>query len=50
MMDVISRGVHEGLPWELLFVDNLVLMSNSEERLREKMPKWKTSIERKRQR
>ncbi|XP_065321166.1 uncharacterized protein LOC135928639 [Gordionus sp. m RMFG-2023] len=34
-MDVVAREMLEGLPWELLYADDLVLMANSEEELRD---------------
>ncbi|XP_065319053.1 uncharacterized protein LOC135927041 [Gordionus sp. m RMFG-2023] len=36
VMDVVTREMREGLPWELLYADDLVLMANSEEELRDK--------------
>ena len=45
VMDVVSRELREGLPWELLYADDLVLMADSEEALKEKILKWKAGIE-----
>ena len=36
VMEVVTRGVKEGLPWELLYADDLVLVAQSKEELREK--------------
>ncbi|MBJ5627082.1 hypothetical protein JGG67_22945, partial [Salmonella enterica subsp. enterica serovar Derby] len=35
VIDVITRKVGEGLPWELLYVDDIVHVSESEEKLKE---------------
>lgn len=45
VMDVVTREVREGLPWELLYADDLVLVAESEEELKEKLMKWKNSME-----
>ena len=45
VMEVVTRGVKEGLPWELLYVDDLVLVAQSEEELREKVLRWKECME-----
>src|SRR5260221_3919772 len=45
VMDMVSKELHEGLPWELLYADDLVLMAESEEELREKLLKWKVGME-----
>ena len=37
VMDIISRGLREELPWELLYADDLVLMADSEEGVKEKL-------------
>ena len=37
VMEVVTRGVKEGLPWELLYADDLVLVAQSKEELREKV-------------
>src|SRR5260221_4320121 len=34
VMDMVSKELREGLPWELLYADALVLMAESEEELR----------------
>ncbi|XP_065318840.1 uncharacterized protein LOC135926837 [Gordionus sp. m RMFG-2023] len=43
VMDVVAREMHEGLPWELLFAD-VVLMANSERELRDKISQWKMAM------
>ena len=47
VMDIISRGLREGLPWELLYADDLVLMADSEEGVKEKLLNWKMGMEQK---
>ena len=45
VMEVVTWGVKEGLPWELLYADDLVLIAQSKEELREKVLKWKKCME-----
>jgi len=45
VMEVISREARTGLPWELLYADDLVLIAKSEEELKEKIAKWKGCME-----
>lgn len=45
VMEVVSREVRGGLPWELLYADDLVLMARSEEELKRKVQKWKSGME-----
>src|SRR5260221_12322125 len=45
VMDIVSKELREGLPWELLYADDLVLMAESEEELREKLLKWRVGLE-----
>ena len=46
-MEMISREypVPFGLPLELLYADDLILMAESEESLRDKIVKWKSGLE-----
>jgi hypothetical protein len=43
-MDVVTREL-KGLPWELLYAVGLVLVATSETELKEKIQKWKISME-----
>ncbi|MBJ5603900.1 hypothetical protein JGG68_23865, partial [Salmonella enterica subsp. enterica serovar Albany] len=43
--DVITKEVREGLPWEHLYADDLVFVAESEEKLKERVQKWKASLE-----
>ena len=46
VMDTIAKELGgEGLPWELLYADDLVLMADSEEGLIEKLKRWKDGME-----
>ena len=41
VMEMISRELRTGLPLELLYADDLILMAESEESLCNKIVKWK---------
>lgn len=45
VMEAVTRNVRGGLPWELLYADDLVLMAESLEELMEKLRKWKGAME-----
>ena len=45
VMEVLAQTVREGLPWELLYADDLVLIAESMDELKEKMKKWKECME-----
>jgi len=47
VMDVLCEDVREGLLFEILYADDLVLMADSMEELRMKFDKWKNAIEKK---
>jgi hypothetical protein len=36
-MDVITKEIREGLPWEILYADDLVLIATSMEELKDKI-------------
>jgi len=42
VMEMISRELCTGLPLELLYADDLILMAESEESLHDKIVKWKS--------
>jgi len=44
-MEMISRELRAGLPVELLYADDLILMAESEESLRDKIVKRKSGLE-----
>ena len=43
-MEMISRELRARLPLELLYADDLILMAESEENLRDKIVKWKSGL------
>jgi len=47
VMQAITRSTKVGLPWELLYADDLVLMAESMDELISKINRWKESMERK---
>ena len=40
VMEAVTHTVREGLPWEMLYTDDLVLVGKCEEELKEKLWKW----------
>ena len=40
VMEAVTHNVREGLPWEMLYADDLVLVRKCEEELKEKLRKW----------
>ena len=47
VLEALSRKFRGGLPWELLYADDLVLMAETEDLLKEKIMKWKAVMEEK---
>ena len=45
VLKALSREFREGLPMELLYADDLVLMAELKELLMEKLRKWKNGME-----
>ena len=45
VMEMISIELRAGLPLESLYADDLILMAESEESLRDKIVKWKSGLE-----
>ena len=45
VLDVLSKEFREGLPWELLYADDLALIAETEEELLEKIRRWKLGME-----
>ena len=45
VIETIFRELQAGLPLELLFADDLILMAESEESIRDKVIKWKSGLE-----
>src|SRR5206468_9226848 len=47
VLEAVSREFREGLPWELLFADDLALMAESKEQLLVMIERWREGMERK---
>ena len=45
MLDALSTEFHVGLPWELLYADDLALIAESRAELLEKIKSWKEGME-----
>ena len=45
VMEMFSRELRAGVPLKLLYADDLILMAESEESLRDKIVKWKSGLE-----
>lgn len=45
VLEALSREFREGLPWELLYADDLALLAESEELLMKKIKIWKEGME-----
>lgn len=45
VMEALSRECRTGCPWELLYADDLVIISDSIEDLKEKLAVWRTTLE-----
>jgi hypothetical protein len=45
VLEAISKQSRGGLPWEILYADDLVLMAETEEQLLSKVKIWKDSLE-----
>ena len=43
--EITTTELRAGLPEELLYADDLILMAESEESLREKIVKWRSGLE-----
>ena len=45
VMEAISRGSREGLLWELLYADELILRAETIEELKERLNNWKRLLQ-----
>ena len=45
VLEALSRHVRKGLPWELFYADDLVLLAEYREILMEKIKIWKEGLE-----
>ena len=44
VLEALSRGFSAGLPWELLYADDLVIMTDSLDELSVKLERWKAEL------
>ena len=44
VLKALSRGFSAGLPWEMLYADDLVIMADSLDELNEKLERWKAEL------
>ena len=47
VMEAVTKNIRGGLPWELLYADDLVIIAESLEELLEKLKRWKNGLEKK---
>jgi len=44
-MDELTRGIQYEIPWNMLFVDDIVLIDESREGVNTKLEMWRTTLE-----
>ena len=45
MLEALSRHLRTGTSWKLIYADDLVIIAESEDKLRRKMIRWKSEME-----
>ncbi|KAL6546860.1 hypothetical protein OROMI_022581 [Orobanche minor] len=45
ILDVISRGIQDGVPWCMLFADDIVLVAESRRKVNVKLELWRSKLE-----
>ena len=45
IIDVLSKDVRKGTPWELLFADDMAITAETEEELQEGVVEWQRNME-----
>ncbi|GJW69835.1 retrovirus-related pol polyprotein LINE-1 [Tanacetum coccineum] len=45
ILDELSRGIQEDIPWRMIFADDIVLVSESAEGLNDRLENWRESLE-----
>ncbi|VFQ66544.1 unnamed protein product [Cuscuta campestris] len=45
VMDVLTKGVQRGVPWCMLFADDIVLIDDTREGLNHKLERWRLALE-----
>ena len=46
IMEVLTKGTRDGLPWELMYADDVVLAASMEEELQRKVLAWQEQLQR----
>ena len=44
-MDELTKGIQDGLPWCMLFADDIVLIDETREGVNAKLERWKHALE-----
>ncbi|XP_071728115.1 secreted RxLR effector protein 78-like [Rutidosis leptorrhynchoides] len=45
ILDELSRGIQENIPWCLIFADDIVLLSESKDELNRRLEQWREALE-----
>ena len=45
VMDVLTEGVREAVPWTIMYADDIVLCAERREELEEKLERWRVALE-----
>ena len=45
VLDVISRGIQDSVPWCMLFADDIVLVAETRGEVNVKLEKWRSTLE-----
>ena len=45
ILDEITRGIQEGIPWSMIFADDIVLVAESAEGLNYRLEHWREALE-----
>ncbi|XP_071740870.1 uncharacterized protein [Rutidosis leptorrhynchoides] len=46
ILDELSQGIHDSIPWCLIFADDIVLVSETKDELNRKLELWREVLER----
>jgi len=45
VMDELTRGIQDELPWSMLFADDIVLIDETSQRVSDKLERWRSTLE-----
>ncbi|XP_071697222.1 G-type lectin S-receptor-like serine/threonine-protein kinase At4g27290 [Rutidosis leptorrhynchoides] len=45
ILDELSRGIQENIPWSLIFADDIVLVADSKDELNRRLEQWREALE-----